>query len=64
MPGGPRGLQNRCRQVILAEVGSIPSLSVIFNLWMDRVVIDLTYCLLLLLFKHWILKSLFLVGAG
>ncbi len=31
VPGGPRGLQNRCRQVILAEVGSIPSLSAIFR---------------------------------
>ena len=27
MPGGPRGLQNRCRFVIRAEVGSIPTLS-------------------------------------
>ena len=30
MPGGPRGLQNRCRFVSRAEVGSIPTLSAIF----------------------------------
>lgn len=31
MPGGPRGLQNRCRFVLRAEVGSIPTLSAIFT---------------------------------
>lgn len=30
-PGGLRGLQNRCRRVILAGVGSIPSLSAILS---------------------------------
>lgn len=30
MPGGLRGLQNRCRLVPRAEVGSIPILSAIF----------------------------------
>lgn len=31
MPGGPRGLQNRCRLVNRAEVGSIPTLSAKFS---------------------------------
>ena len=31
MPGGPRGLQNRCRFVKRAEVGSIPTLSATFT---------------------------------
>lgn len=31
MPGGPRGLQNRCRFVLRAEVGSIPTLSATFT---------------------------------
>ena len=39
MPGGPRGLQNRCRFVIRAEVGSIPTLSANF-VYLDPIMND------------------------